>query len=69
METITRRPKLNAKWHKEHPMPKKATMEQRVAWHKEHAKVCACHPIPASVLSVIEQNEQERKERFRKINN
>lgn len=25
-------------------MPKKATFEERVAWHKEHNLNCSCHP-------------------------
>ncbi|HJW97098.1 MAG TPA: hypothetical protein VJ485_02960 [archaeon] len=38
--------KINAKWHLKNPMPKNPSFEQRVKWHKEHAKECACRPIP-----------------------
>lgn len=38
--------KLNKAWHLEHRMPPKATFEQRVKWHVEHVKHCACRPIP-----------------------
>jgi hypothetical protein len=45
--------KANAAWHQKHRMPPRATMEQRVAWHREHAKHCACRPIPASVQAYL----------------
>lgn len=37
--------KINAVWHKAHPMPKKPTLDQRIAWHLEHARHCGCRPI------------------------
>jgi hypothetical protein len=42
--------KINAEWHKKNRMPKNASFEQRVKWHKEHAKNCACRPIPEKLL-------------------
>jgi hypothetical protein len=36
-------------------MPKNASEAQRVAWHIEHAKYCACRPIPASVKRLIDR--------------
>jgi hypothetical protein len=44
---------MNAGWHARNPMPKNATMAQRVKWHKAHAKACACRPIPKSVEDEI----------------
>lgn len=37
---------MNRAWHLAHPMPEKATREQRVAWHAEHARACGCRPVP-----------------------
>lgn len=37
---------MNAEWHRAHPMPPRATEAQRIAWHLEHARACACRPIP-----------------------
>ena len=37
--------KLNKSWHLKHPMPPRATFEQRVKGHLAHAKHCACRPI------------------------
>jgi hypothetical protein len=31
-------------------MPERATLEQRVAWHAEHAAQCACRPVPEPIL-------------------
>ncbi len=31
----------------------KATFAQRVKWHLEHAKHCACRPMPAELLERV----------------
>lgn len=41
--------KRNAEWHRAHPMPAKATLEQRVRWHLEHREQCACREIPVKI--------------------
>lgn len=51
--------KINASWHGKNVMPKNATIEQRINWHLEHAKECACHPIPEKLQ--IEINKEIRK--------
>ena len=43
------RPKLNVAWHKKHPMPKNPSLQQRIEWHLEHYKNCACRDIPAKL--------------------
>ena len=45
---------MNAKWHEEHVMPRRATPEQRIAWHREHQRACACRPIPAKLRELME---------------
>jgi len=37
---------VNADWHERNPMPKNATDEQRLAWHREHAQTCGCRQPP-----------------------
>ena len=37
---------MNAEWHKKRVLGKGASLEERVAWHREHQKRCACRPIP-----------------------
>jgi hypothetical protein len=54
-------PKLNADWHRAHRMPEKATLEQRVAWHREHQMHCACRPTPASVLAAMTETHVKPK--------
>jgi hypothetical protein len=46
---------MNKAWHEKHPMPPKATFEQRVKWHTAHAKQCACRPIPAKLLERMKE--------------
>ncbi|WP_192910086.1 hypothetical protein [Mucilaginibacter ginsenosidivorax] len=48
--------KINKQWHLDNPMPKNPTFNQRVEWHLQHQKNCACRPIPAKLASaMIEQ--------------
>lgn len=41
---------MNSTWHKGHLLPKGASLEERIAWHREHQKRCGCRPIPPKVL-------------------
>jgi hypothetical protein len=40
---------MNKPWHEENKMSLKPTLEQRILWHKEHQKHCACRPAPKSL--------------------
>lgn len=42
---------MNKVWHAKNPMPPRATLDQRIQWHKEHLKQCACREVPKSILS------------------
>jgi hypothetical protein len=46
---------LNRDWHETHRMPPNATIEQRIAWHIEHAGQCGCRDIPESVRRAMAQ--------------
>jgi uncharacterized protein YdhG (YjbR/CyaY superfamily) len=37
---------MNSDWHKKHVLAKGASLDQRLAWHLEHQKRCACRPLP-----------------------
>jgi hypothetical protein len=50
--------KLNAAWHQRHPIPKKATLDQRVRWHLAHAASCACRAIPETVLQKLRRRKK-----------
>jgi uncharacterized protein YdhG (YjbR/CyaY superfamily) len=41
---------MNAEWHKKHVLPRGASLDERIAWHREHQKGCACRPIPSKLL-------------------
>jgi len=43
--------KLNKEWHLAHPMPKNATIEERIGWHLEHSKHCECRPYSGEIKS------------------
>jgi hypothetical protein len=36
-------------------MPKNPSLDERVLWHLEHQKACACRPIPEGVKKEIER--------------
>ena len=52
--------RLSADWHQANRMPKNATLDQRVAWHIEHAKVCACREMPESIRAEIGRRSKGR---------
>jgi hypothetical protein len=41
---------MNREWHAKNQMPPKASLEQRIHWHREHQKHCACREVPKSLL-------------------
>jgi hypothetical protein len=44
---------MNAEWHRAHPMPKNPTLDQRIAWHGEHARACGCREITGSLREAM----------------
>ncbi|RPH96231.1 hypothetical protein EHM69_02000 [candidate division KSB1 bacterium] len=55
--------RLNKEWHLANPMPKKATLEQRIAWHAEHVQNCACREMPPSIAAEIRKRKSESGKR------
>ena len=51
--------RINAEWHKAHPMPKTPTMDQRIAWHIEHAKHCGCRRTSAKQRDAFRKRAAE----------
>jgi len=47
--------KINKEWHSAHIMPKNPTFEQKVNWHLEHQKNCACRAIPSKLLAEMKK--------------
>jgi hypothetical protein len=50
---------MNAQWHEANPMPKNPTVEQRIRWHLAHKVQCACRPIPAKLVPLIDPAKLE----------
>ncbi len=55
-----RRGRINAGWHRAHPMPRNPTREQRVEWHGAHAAACGCRPVPQSLLLDVRRLKAKR---------
>jgi hypothetical protein len=49
---------INREWHEANRMPKNPTEAQRVTWHREHKKHCACRPVPASLRELVDALER-----------
>lgn len=47
--------RINASWHLMNKMPKNPTINERIKWHLEHAKNCACHPLGGKILEEIKK--------------
>jgi hypothetical protein len=52
--------KINKKWHGKNRMPKNPTRDQRVEWHVEHAKNCACRAIPRDIAEEVDKLGYEK---------
>ena len=48
---------FNKQWHLKHPMPKNATLNQRIEWHITHHEKCNCCEIPASIKKELENRK------------
>jgi len=48
---------INKAWHEAHRMAKNATLQQRIVWHREHARHCACRPIPEKLWAEMKKRE------------
>jgi hypothetical protein len=51
---------MNREWHKDHKMPASATPRERVEWHLEHTRHCACRPFPKGLLGKMSEEEKQR---------
>jgi len=40
---------MNRAWHERHVLPRTATLDERIRWHRAHQEACGCRPIPASL--------------------
>jgi uncharacterized protein YdhG (YjbR/CyaY superfamily) len=47
---------VNSEWHRKHVQPKGASLEERIAWHREHQRRCACRPIPAKLKAKMKRD-------------
>lgn len=46
---------INAAWHTANRMPKNPTLEQRIDWHTEHTRHCACRPAPEKLRAEMKK--------------
>jgi hypothetical protein len=57
---------LNKDWHARNRMPINASLAQRVAWHRAHARACGCRPMPAMIAEAIEAGAARTRARKRR---
>jgi hypothetical protein len=51
--------KLNKEWHQQHLMSTNATLDERIAWHIEHAKHCSCREMPDKIKEEIKKKKKK----------
>lgn len=44
---------INRVWHETHRLGPKANLDDRVAWHIEHAQLCGCREMPESIKAEL----------------
>jgi hypothetical protein len=49
---------MNREWHEQHKMPDGATSNQRIQWHLEHIRNCACRPFPAKLFEMLSDRQR-----------
>ena len=49
---------LNAAWHAAHRMAKNASVAQRIRWHQQHTKHCACRPMPQKLAEQMKKRKR-----------
>lgn len=54
--------KVNREWHLAHVLGQHAPLDERVRWHLEHAKECACREIPPTVAAEIQRRAEAEGE-------
>ncbi len=53
-------PRLNATWHRAHPMPLHPTFDERVRWHRAHARSCSCRTMPKDIKAEIARRNRTK---------
>ncbi len=51
---------MNKEWHAKNKMPKKATLKERIDWHVQHQRFCACREMPKSLLKYVTAKRANR---------
>lgn len=44
---------INRPWHAANRLGRNATLDQRIAWHLEHARECGCRDMPESIKTAL----------------
>lgn len=45
---------VNREWHLTHKLGRKASLEERLAWHVQHVANCDCRQMPPSIRRELE---------------
>jgi hypothetical protein len=43
----------DVEWHEANRLPRRASLDQRVHWHLEHARECDCREIPPGIVHAL----------------
>ena len=48
---------MNKLWHARNKMPPKATLAQRIRWHRAHQTQCACREAPKNLRPYLKTDK------------
>jgi hypothetical protein len=51
---------MNREWHEGHKMPDGASAKERIEWHMEHTRQCACRPFPKLLLAKLNDRQKSK---------
>lgn len=49
--------KINKEWHLKNKMPKTPTLNQKIQWHVNHTRECACREMPPNVKKLLPERK------------
>ncbi|MHB1133777.1 MAG: putative immunity protein [Chloroflexota bacterium] len=55
---------INTEWHARHRLSDKPTVDQRVKWHIEHARHCACRSVDGELLDELQRRYANTHQEF-----
>ncbi len=54
--------KINKDWHQKNKMPTNPTKKQRLKWHQQHLKNCACRKPTPLIQKMLDESAKNNED-------